>query len=201
MAEMLVMSDTPSTPALRARAVVPTDTELFGACGLSALWVHGLISEPHRHSVTMLTPKRPNHAVLESRIVRELDLSRTPLVDFGGRKCLGPLDALEEVARNPQVSDVVATQAIAFAVTREKGLRTGLVQRIEQLPALPYTELARARLAVADSIHVVDGINAANRVEHAFEVHNVAHLKDETTERQALLSGVHRSRQDVDVVL
>ncbi len=195
------MSDTPSTPALRARAVVPADTELFGACGLSALWVHGLISEPHRHSVTMLTPKRPSHVVLESRIVRELDLSRTSLVEFDGTKCLGPLDALEEVARNPQVSDDVATQAIAFALARQAGLRAGLGLRIEQLPAVPYTELARARLAVADSIHVVDGINAPNRVEHALEVHNVAHLEDETTERQALLGGVHRSRQDVDVVL
>jgi hypothetical protein len=182
-AETIVFSDTPSTPGRRARAVVPDDVDLYGVCGLSALWVQGVISEPRRHSITLLTPKRPSHAVLNTRIVRELDLTNATLVDYEGRKCLSVLDAAEEVARNPFIPTSVATQAIAFAIAQRSGLHDDLRCRVNRLPAAPYTELARTRLAVANAIDIVDGVNATNRIEHSLQVDDIAHLKDESAER------------------
>jgi hypothetical protein len=183
VAETIMLSDTPPTPGLRARGVVPDDVQLYAVCGLSALWVHGIVSEPRRHSITLLTPKRPSHAVLNTRIVRELDLAKVTLVDFDGRKCLSVLDAAEEVARNPFIPTPVATQAIAFAIAQRSGLLDDLRCRVNRLPAAPYTELARTRLAVANAIDIVDGVNATNRIEHSLQVDDIAHLKDESAER------------------
>ena len=52
-----------------------------------------------------------------------------------------------------------------------------------------------------DAVDVVDGVDAAHRVEHAVEVNDVAHLEHVATERQPVIRRLDRCGEDVDVML
>ena len=52
-----------------------------------------------------------------------------------------------------------------------------------------------------DPVDVVDRVDATHRVEHAVQVHGVAHLEHEAAERQPVVRRRHARREDVHVVL
>jgi hypothetical protein len=184
LGESYLPVDTPSIACVRARIVVPTETEVCAVSGFSALWVHGVCEMPLRHSVCLRAKKRANHSVLDSRIVRSLSNVKNEFEPFNGVAVLSLTRALVEVLSDPLVTDDLAVDVLRRAGVARPGIRDLIRMALDFSPRGGYTGLATARSALADAVDVVDGVDTPNSVENAFELHHVGHLENKSAQSQ-----------------
>lgn len=183
--ESFVATDTPELASVRARVVVPVETDVCAASGLSALWIHGLSTAPQKHSVCLCTTKRANHSVLDSRVVRSLTHVDGELSAFSHVAVLSPVRALVEVLQDPLLQEGDVTDVLCRVSRTLPGLVQSARQLINALPRGGYRSLARERLALADTVDVVDSIDSSHGVQNAFELHDIGHFKDEPAQSQS----------------
>jgi hypothetical protein len=160
--------DTVASPQTKAHVVLETDEEFFCISGLSALWVSGLTGEPQRHELSLLSTKRPTDDLLAKRDVRELGDLNGKTQCYAGRHCLNVLDALIEVLRNAKLSQRQINQAVASVATRHPRLLSEARVKLEASTRVPFTNMALARLALADAVDIVYGVDTPYCIENAF---------------------------------
>lgn len=160
--------DRGTTPRTKAQAVLPTNEEYFCISGMSALWVNGLTFEPRRHELALWSSKRPTDDLLSQREVRDLGDLGGKTTCFEGRQCLNVLDALIEVLRNPKVAEADIKGVLTHVSTHDHKLIAEARMKLEESTRVPFTNMALARLALADAVDVVDGVDPPHSVEHTF---------------------------------
>ena len=166
LADGYAMVDAPLTPQLKARAVCLDFCDRLVPAGLSALWVWGLVFEPRTHTVALRTKMRANHATLDRRRVRELEFDAQSLQQAGELMICSPTRAVADLLRDPQHYSSDVRSEISTLLCRYPELITSVREYLLQQSRIPYTQDGLRELALAHSIHVVDGIDTANRVEN-----------------------------------
>ena len=199
--------DRPETRALAVAHLVPRRAiaELH-----SAAWIYGAAPEPAQHRVCVDTRARAVIATSPRLQVRELrhvseDTQRigdlivtTPLrtvIDLAKWEpptALNLPDTLARLLRYGGFDSVDIVLAGLTAQSKAEARRANdrlaaaqlLLGHLADLPD-PSPGPRPPRSAVADPVHVVDGVDASHRVQHPVQVGGIPHLKDETTERQS----------------
>ena len=167
LGDRFVPVDTVESPQTKAEMVLARNEDFFCISGLSALWVSGLIREPRRHELALLSTKRPTDVLLVQRDVRDLGDLVGKTTCFAGRHCLKALDALIEVLRNPKVATAEVKDVLEHVSAHNQRLIVAARLKLKESVRVPFTNLALVRLALADPVNVVDGVDAPYRVEHA----------------------------------
>ena len=160
--------DSGASPQTKAQVVLATNDEFFCISGMSALWVNGLTVQPRRHELALLSTKRPTDSLLSQREVRDLGDLGGKTTCFAGRQCLNAFDAFIEVLRNPKVAKADIKDLLTYVSAHNQNLIVAAKLKLEESTRVPFTNIALARLALADAVDVVDGVNASHSVEHAF---------------------------------
>lgn len=178
--------DSPPTAAERASALAAAaaDDRLF-AERLTAAWVHGwLVIEPAVQLAARINARVPS--ALRRRLgAREIVIANTDLVRIAGVAVTTPLRTLVDLAR--EAEDAVPVGLLGDAIRASGVTITQIRAHLESTPRAPFQRRARERLlAVADAVDVVHGVDAPDGVKDAIEVRDIAHLKHELADRQAV---------------
>jgi len=192
-------------PSLRAASLAP----LVPARGIveraSAAWVYGFAAEPREHELCVDVRARA-HVLPSTRVhIREVVCSEFDVQSLGGLRVTTPLRTVVDLALwNPALCDPSLQHgdltSVLWALLRYGGYRdVGEARRACTARPGPHRSRALAQLdrvaarfaqqdslAVAHAIHVVDGVDATNGVEHPVEVRGVPHLEDEPTDGEAV---------------
>jgi hypothetical protein len=198
----------------RALALAPAAAGRLIAEQRTAAWVYGALPyAPPLHQFCSATSARvtPRSGRLLRSNVREVVIDAADVIELFGLHITTPARTVVDLVRIADdfgdadailVSELMAITAVSVEECR------ALMERRRNLPAkrraLTRLEEVSARTRVsarADPIHVVDRIDATYRVQHSVEVGRVAHLEDETAEREPVARRRDRRREDVDVVL
>ena len=197
----------------RARALLLTVPARLIAEQRTAAWVHGALSRPPRqHQFCADISARVRPSGLVAITVREVVVDASDLVDVAGLLVTTPLRTVVDLARasvnfeNDElraVSELMRIGRFGFeecraVLDRRRNLphKRLALERITEAArrSAPFPLLGQgADSAAVNPVHVVDGVDAANRVEHGIQVCRVAHLEDETAQRQTITRGRHRS--------
>jgi len=187
-------------PSLRAASLAP----LVPARGIveraSAAWVYGFVAEPREHELCVDVRARA-HVLPSMRVhVREVVCSESDVQSLGGLRVTTPLRTVVDLAHwnsAPQHGDLTS---VLWALLRYGGYNDAAEARRacaarpgpHRTRALAQLDRVAARFgqvdssAVAHAIHIVDGVDTTNGVEHPVEVCRVPHLEDEPTDREAV---------------
>jgi hypothetical protein len=157
------LSDEPTTPATKLEQLLPYDAHLYAACGMTAMWILGYAPEPPHHSIALLTRHRADHYYLDRYTVRDLGISRHDCLEFGQRFVLKLQRVIVEICADPKVADSDAVSSTARAFLLSPSAHSD-VQATVTKRRLPHQNLLRERLALADAINVVDGLNAPDSI-------------------------------------
>lgn len=165
-ASNFVACDVPNTPALKLSQLIPYDSLRYAACGLTALWVHGLANRPNRNSIALRGKHRADHFYLHNFTVREIAYLRHDENRIGEHFVLSPVRAMLEVCSDPSLQEHAAVMATATALSELPHLRRELHDRAK-ISRSAFSALLRERLSLADAIDVIDGFDSPHGIEHA----------------------------------
>lgn len=178
--------DSVALPSDRAASLADlrADQRLF-AERLTAAWIHGWCPEPRTHTAAASIAARVPSGVRRRLGARELIITDTELVTVGGVRVTSPVRTLVDLARE---DDATLPRDELARIVDESGISVAEVCRfLASARKAPHAARARLRLsAVADAVHVVDRVDAPDRVQHAVEVRDIAHLEHELRDRQAV---------------
>lgn len=186
--------DLPEQAGSRAQSVAGRLSERVIVERLSAAWILGAADDPPGvHQFCSAVGARAKPATLRRLAVREVVIDDDELVMLGGVRVTSPLRTACDLVRvSPQFDP--ALQLVVLRLLDVAGASVddcaGLLDRRRNLPGKRRTLQRLAALAapgssaVADAVHVVDGVDASNRVQHSVQVGGVPHLEDELAERQ-----------------
>lgn len=157
------LSDVSVTASIKLKQLFPYDAHKYAACGLTALWVHGYCPRPCRPRIAMRTSVRPDHYYLDRFTVRDIGPIQSDCINHSNFYVLTLQRALLEVTTDPQLDNYEVAEVLArvrYAAPHE----LQATYNAAKAPRQPYRTLMRKRLALADAIDVVDGLNAANSI-------------------------------------
>ena len=197
----------------RAKALSLTVPARLIAEQRTAAWIYGALSRPPRqHQFCADISARVRPSALVAITVREVVVDASDLVDVAGLLVTTPLRTVVDLARTSvnfendelrAVSDLMWIGRFGFeecraVLDRRRNLphKRLALERITEAArrSAPFPLLGQgADSAAVDPVHVVDGVDAANRVEHGIQVRRVTHLEDETAQGQTITRGRHRS--------
>jgi hypothetical protein len=178
--------DMPVGPRDRARSVTElrADSRLF-AHRSTAAWIYGWCAEPARHTLAVSVLARVPSGTRMRTGARELVIDDDEVSNLGGAAVTTPTRTLLDLARDSD-NQVPLTELARIIGASGQAVQRLLTQ-LEGSRRAPFASRARQRLsAVADSIDVVDRIDASHGVEDPIEVRDVAHLEDEFADGQAV---------------
>lgn len=165
-AQVTLLVDQGLTRELKLKSLMHRDSCRYAACGLSALWAWGLIPEPHRHSLALLSKKRPDHHHLDHFTIRDLGLTTLDTTVWGGFHVLTLPRLVREIASDLSLDDHSAAHALALCFARDSDLPRLLAKDMNR--PLPQRNRIKRRLTLADTIDVVDGFDTADGIQNAF---------------------------------
>ncbi len=184
--------DEPDLPAFRAQVVAKAASRSLVVERMSAAWVHGALHAPPRPA-QFCVPMAARIAVISDPTleVREVRLTPSEIETIGGIRCTTPVRTAFDLLRDMTTMDSVVITVVAAMLQQSNTLDRLVRDRLVSAARLPHKARALSRLdsAVAHAVDVVDGVDAADRVQHAVEVGRVAHLEDESTQREPVVRG------------
>lgn len=168
----------------RSLAAARRETRLF-VQRRSAAWVFGWCGEPTRHSFAVSIGSRVPSGTRHRTGARELVIDDSELCHVGGVLVTTPTRTLIDLARAEESECTIADLARMISLS---GVSLDAVRgALSEARRAPFAARARQRLsAVADAVHVIHRVDAPHGVQHAVEVSDIAHLKDELRDRQAV---------------
>lgn len=190
LSHSLASLNTAENPLTRAKRILGGDSHRIVLCSWSAAWAWGCAPEPHPHLVTYRTtrihiPPRTG-IVVEQRTLTEDDVDdwmTTPLRTV--------CDLLKVSADEGPVVRAVSALMLQHALSEHDVWNRILSNPTASHKQLISRRMRRVALSFGNSIHVVDRVDSTNRIEDTIEMSSVTHFKDETAERESILSGVH----------
>ena len=147
-ANTVATCDSPHTDLLKTASIVCEYGDLFVPCGLSALWVHGIISEPQRHTVAMRSLKRSTFATQNLFDVRDYGSLSGKTIDLGGFAVVRVHAALEQVLRDPRIDEVQLQNVLVAVSWQVPKLLAEVHTSLAKYHRVPYTELALQRISL-----------------------------------------------------
>ena len=203
--ECFVPVDEIEQPAHRALALSPFLPERLIAEQRTAAWILGVLkAAPVQHQFCVAIGARARPVNSRRISIREVVISESEIVSYAGLRVTSPLRTAVDLIRSSSqfgadeqqlVHELlklgnVTTADCRLALGQRRNLpgKRRAIERLDKLQAsAPSSRWGRATtLTVAHPIHVVDGVDAAHRVEHSFQVRRVAHFEDELAERKAI---------------
>ncbi|MCU1446581.1 MAG: hypothetical protein JWP54_2239 [Cryobacterium sp.] len=193
--------DAPDGPVTRAGAIQRSAPRRAAAERLTAAWIFGLAAEPAEHQFCVDVGARTGNRPGAGAQLREVRLGSADTVRLGRLLVTTPLRTAIDLARWGPAPGHRADTVLIAALLARAGIDSGepvLAGRrgmsFSRIAAAQLAAAARlnhpARLpagsAVADSVHVVDGVDPAHGVQHPVEVGGVPHLEHEPADRQAV---------------
>lgn len=187
--------DAPDGPETRAGALSRTAPPRAVAERQTAAWIYGLAPEPAEHQFCVDAGARTGNRPGSGAHLREVRLGTDDTLRLGRLLVTTPLRTAVDLARWGSSPGRRAQTDLIAALLARAGVDSGA-----PVPAGPrgisFGRIAAAQLhdavrllaglAVADPVHVVDGVDPANGVQHPVEVGGVTHLEHEPTDRQAV---------------
>jgi hypothetical protein len=182
--------DEVNVTVVRAAAVARTAPKRAIAELDTALWIYGILQHPPtRHRFCINVAERARTPQSSRYTVRECVIRPGDVVRVAGTRVTSALRTLVDILR----ASAQFGRDEKLAVTEL--LRVGDLgadeceERLRAQPSAPGNRRALERLSALAStypVHVVDGVDAANSVEHTIQVGCVPHLEHEAAERQTI---------------
>lgn len=183
--------DLPELRSVRAGVIAMQAPARFVADRLTAAWFWGAVAmAPVR--LQFCIDIRSRHRQTTTRFdLREVVIDGSEIVAVGGALVTAPTRTMLDLARDGGIDDGPAVGLLVALAGCTDATLQAVLDRATASGARSHMRRARARLeaavsAVADAVHVVDGLDAAHGVQHAVQMRRVAHLEDETTQRQSV---------------
>ena len=162
--------DEPDGPNQRAAALAFALPVRFIAERRSAAWIHGALSlPPQRHELCVDISARRRPERPDRHSLREVVLDGRDLMFIGPLRVTTPVRTAVDLAREPETDAEAAaiTDAVIGRLMRAYGIDLAACRDlVDRRRNLPGKRAAMERLAACDPVHVVDGVDAANGVQH-----------------------------------
>lgn len=214
--------DEVNATAVRAAAVARTAPHRTIAELDTALWIYAVLQQPPaRHRFCVDVAERARTPLSSRFIVRECVIRPGDVRRIAGTPVTSPLrtavDILRMTARFRGCDRWAVSELLRLGELGIDECET----RLRAQPSAPGNRRALERLAIlsrlqqgtfggppqlsasagAYPVHVVNGVDPANGVQHAIQVSRIPHLEHEPAQRQPLAGGRDGCREDVHVVL
>ena len=206
----------------RAKALLRTVPARLIAEQRTAAWIYGALSRPPRqHQFCADISARVRPSGLVGITVREVVVDASDLVDIAGLLVTTPLRTVVDLARASVNFELAELRTVGELMRiGQFGFEECRVV-LERRRNLPHKRLALDRIteaarrsaafasapfasapsrsnggadsAAVDPVHVVDGVDAANCIEHRVQVRRITHFENKTAEGQAVTRGRHGS--------
>jgi hypothetical protein len=182
-----ILSDSPDDAVSRVRVVCRPVDPRFVATGWSAAWIHHAIAAaPARHTVALRDGLRLGFGPQLHYDLSQMAFESEDVTGSSGQFVTTPLRTAIDLARFEPDSDLLVP-VLAMLLAQAGAKMTDITAVIERGRNLPHKQRAYRLLAegltLTHPIDVIDGIDAANTVEKTVEMHRVAHLEDNATQR------------------
>jgi hypothetical protein len=187
--ECVVPLDTVPSPQLRASALAALLPGRLIVEQRSAAWVWGALDRPpFRHQVCAASGARTRPPSGTAVTAREVVIDPADLVELSGMSVTTPLRTAIDIARCGSGWGTDDIELLARLMRIGAFTIAECAQAMGRRRNLPNKVLATERLALsaAHAVDVIDRVDAPDRVQDTVEVGGVAHLEDETAERQAV---------------
>jgi hypothetical protein len=207
--------DEVSSPSLRAAALALELPPRLIVEQRSAAWLWGaLATPPVRHEVCADIGARTRPPDWRRLAIREVVIGSDDVIELDGLKVTTPVRTATDIVRfspdfGPEDADIVTSlmNDWGFGVgdcEASMSARKNLPNRhiaLTRLGQLFETTSHYVKLAGADAVDVVDGVDPSHRIQHSVKVRRVAHFEDEPAEGETVARRRNRRGQDVHVVL
>jgi len=185
--------DAPLTPLARALSLAPLLVEpRILMSHRTAAWVWGWLETRPVMSTSVPVGARISSGRRRRLGTREVVITEGDVHRWGDLGVTTRVRTAIDLARHDEGDDI--TLVLARGLRDHPALREAVARRLNGRTRASHIRRARERMAaamslsdasaVADAVDVVDRVDAAHSVEHPVEVRRVAHLEDESTERE-----------------
>lgn len=188
-------SDTPEGTSARARSLLPILGGRLIVELLTAAWIFGAVDTvPSVNHLCSSSDARARPVIVRGMSVREVVIDDDEIVVVSGVKVTSPLRTACDLARSADTFGFGMQLAVVRLLELGSADLADCVDLLERRRNLPGKRRTLRRLrslpmvwprsAVADSIHVIHGVDPAHGVQHPVQVRGIAHLEHELAEGQ-----------------